>query len=137
MSWNFHVRIIGEGHTGESITCERLIAHFVKGRSDWCLINAVTVDVDLSEGNFTGLGLSPPNPKVGLLSPSQISFFSAALTADRNIHECTVGNLASGDGGGCFQPVVHFLSAAQRFLHVFADVLGADEVRKFGLLDEL
>jgi hypothetical protein len=63
--------------------------------------------------------------------------FSAALTADRNIHECTVENLASGDGGGCFQPVVHFLSAAQRFLHVFADVLGADEVRKFGLLDEL
>lgn len=62
--------------------------------------------------------------------------FSAALTADRNIHECTGENLASGDGGGCFQPVVHFLSAAQRFLHVFADVLGADEVRKFGLLDE-
>lgn len=63
--------------------------------------------------------------------------FSATLTADRNTHECTVENLASGDGGGCFQPIVHFLSAAQRFLHVFADVLGADEVRKFGLLDEL
>jgi hypothetical protein len=24
--------IIGEGYTGESIACERLIAHFVKGR---------------------------------------------------------------------------------------------------------
>jgi len=31
MSWNFHVRMIGEGYAGESITCERLIAHFVKG----------------------------------------------------------------------------------------------------------
>src|SRR5882724_2310695 len=40
VSWNFHVRIIGEGYTGESITCERLIAHFVKGGSGWCLINA-------------------------------------------------------------------------------------------------
>ena len=32
MSWNFHVRMIGEGYAGESITCERLIAHFVKER---------------------------------------------------------------------------------------------------------
>jgi hypothetical protein len=77
----------------------------------------------------------PRNNHSGYVSFSNI-LLSAALTADRNIHECTVENLASGDGGGCFQPVVHFLSAAQRFLHVFADVLGADEVRKFGLLDE-
>src|SRR5271155_3535113 len=79
----------------------------------------------------------PSDAKAGLLSPSLISFFSATLTADRDTHECTVENLASGNGGGCIQPIVHFLSAAQRFLHVFADVLGADEVRKFGLLDEL
>jgi hypothetical protein len=56
-------------------------------------------------------------------------------TLRNNRHE-NRENLAFGDGGGCFQPVVHFLGAAQRFLHVFADVLGADEVRKFGLLDE-
>jgi hypothetical protein len=66
---------------------------------------------------------------------SQYPLF-VGLTADQNIPECTVMNSASGDGGGSFQPVVNFLSAAQRFLHVFADVLGANEVRKFGLLDE-
>jgi len=51
--WNFHVRIIGEGHTGESITCERLIAHFVKAGSGWCLIN-VAGQVELIQNHMSG-----------------------------------------------------------------------------------
>ena len=58
------------------------------------------------------------------------------LEAGRNIHKCAVENLASGDRGLRLQPVVNFLSSAQRFLNVFADVLGADEVYKSRLLDE-
>jgi len=65
-----------------------------------------------------------------------ITVASAMLTADRNVDGCTAENLASGDGGGRLQTFVNFLSTAQRFLHVSADVLGADEICKFGLLDE-
>jgi len=36
----FHLRMISERYRSESTVRDRLIAHFVKGVFDWCLINA-------------------------------------------------------------------------------------------------
>src|SRR5258706_8465536 len=41
----FHLRMINERYKSESTARDRLIAHFVKGVFNWCMISAVIVKV--------------------------------------------------------------------------------------------
>src|SRR5260370_24289334 len=66
---HFHVQMISERYKRESIARDRMIAHFVKGVFDWCLLNAVTGEVP-NGGPGNGQTLH------GLVGPEKVNCIS-------------------------------------------------------------